>query len=128
MISTVTGGEVSTMESLIAELHAIASEATAELEDAESDRKRAIEDLQRIENMHASLQAQDLDATTLSGVEGLRESSTLRQRAAEQRAQAADARLAQAQNLVKGVQDRHGLMAEAHANTAHPAHKAFYAS
>jgi hypothetical protein len=126
MTSTVTGGETSTMDALIAELQNIATEATAELEDAQADRQRAIDAERRVELMVASLRAVDVDATTLGEVGAIGEAETLRRQAAEQRAQAAEARLIQAQTAVKGVQARHNLMREAHAVTPDPAKREFY--
>ena len=126
-ITTMTGGEVLNMQQLIAELEGIGKEAAADLEDAQADRQRAVEDANRIDNMVASLQAMDLDRQTLAEVGALLETAASRRSAAEQRAHAAEARHAQAQTALKGVQDRHGLMAEAHANTPHAAEKAFYA-
>jgi hypothetical protein len=126
-ITTMTGGEVLNMQQLIAELEGIGKEAAADLEDAQADRQRAVEDANRIDNMVASLQAMDLDRQTLAEVGALADTAGQRRQVAEQRAAAADARHAQAQTALKGVQDRHGLMAEAHANTPHAAEKAFYA-
>lgn len=126
-IVTNTGGEVLNMQQLVTELEGISKEATADLEDAEADRQRAVEDLSRIEVMVASLKTLDLDSQTLSEVGALTETASSRRSAAEQRAQAAEARQSQAQTALKGVQDRHSLMAEAHANTPHAAEKAFYA-
>jgi hypothetical protein len=126
-ITTMTGGEVLNMQQLIAELEGIGKEAAADLEDAQADRQRAVEDANRIDNMVASLQAMDLDRQTLAEVGALADTAGQRRQAAEHRAAAAEARHAQAQTALKGVQDRHGLMAEAHANTPHAAEKAFYA-
>jgi hypothetical protein len=126
-ITTMTGGEVLNMQQLIAELEGIGKEAAADLEDAQADRQRAVEDANRIDNMVASLQAMDLDRQTLAEVGALADTAGQRREAAEQRAAAAEARHAQAQTALNGVQDRHGLMAEAHANTPHAAERAFYA-
>jgi hypothetical protein len=125
-ISTVSGGEVLNMHQLIAELHGIIRESAADLEDAHAERQRAAEDASRVDAMVASLRALDLDHQTLSEIGALADSAGHRRAAAEQRAAAAEALLAQAQAALRGVQTRHGLMAEAHATTPHPAEKAFY--
>lgn len=125
-ISTVTGGEVLTMQQLVAELQGIIEEAAADLEDAEAEQQRAVEDAARVEAMVASLSELELDPQTLSEIGALADSSEQRRSASEQRAAAAEVRLAQAQAALQGVQSRHGLMAEAHAATPHPAQKAFY--
>jgi hypothetical protein len=127
-IVTSTGGEVHTMQQLTAELKGIIEEAGADLEDAQADRKRAQEDASRIEVMVASLQALDLDRQTLGEVSALADTASQRKAASEQRAAAAEARHAQAQTALKGVQDRHSVMAEAHAATPHAANKEFYAN
>jgi hypothetical protein len=127
-ITSSTGGEVMTMDQLLRELNDIARDAATDLEDAQADRKRASDDSARIENMVASLTALDLDQQTLAEVGSLADSAGQRQQASDLRASAADARLAQAEAALKGVQARHSLMQEAHANTPHPAEKAFYAS
>src|SRR6266511_2494512 len=74
-ITTMTGGEVLNMQQLIAELEGIGKEATADLEDAQADRQRAVEDANRIDNMVASLQAMDLDRQTLAEVGALLETA-----------------------------------------------------
>ena len=125
-ISTVTGGEVLNMQQLVAELEGIINEAAADLEDAQAEQQRAAEDAGRVEAMVASLSALGLDSQTLSEVGALAETAAQRRAASQQRAAAAEARLAQAQAALQGVQSRHGLMAEAHAATPHPAQKAFY--
>jgi ribosomal protein L12E/L44/L45/RPP1/RPP2 len=125
-IHTTTGGEVLTMEQLIAELGTIIDEAAADLEDAQGDAQRAKEDAVRIDTMVASLRSMDLDEQTLSEVGALAEPAEARQHAAEQRAAAAEARHTQATAARDGVQSRHQLMAEAHAATPHAADKQFY--
>lgn len=127
-ISTVTGGEVLNLQQLVAELEGIITEAAADLEDAQAEQQRAVEDAGRVEAMVASLSALELDPQTLSEIGALADSSAQRRSASAQRAAAAEARLAQAQTALHGVQGRHGLMAEAHAATPHPAQKAFYQS
>ena len=125
-ISTISGGEVLNMQQLVAELDGIRKEAAADLEDAQAERQRAAEDASRVDAMVASLRALDVDHQTLSEIGALADSAGQRRSAAEQRAAAAEALLAQAQAALQGVQARHGLMAEAHAATPHPAEKAFY--
>jgi hypothetical protein len=125
-ITTTTGGEVLTMDQLLAELGTIIEEAAADLEDAQADAQRATEDAQRVETMVASLRSMDLDEQTLGEVGALGDSATARQAAADQRAAAAEARHAQATAARDGVQARHQLMAEAHAATPHAADKQFY--
>jgi len=125
-ISTISGGEVLNMQQLVAELDGIRKEAAADLEDAHAEQQRAAEDASRVDAMVASLRALDVDHQTLSEIGALADSAGQRRSAAEQRAAAAEALLAQAQAALQGVQARHGLMAEAHAATPHPAEKAFY--
>jgi len=125
-ISTLTGGEVTTMSGLVAELGTIIEEASADLEDAQGDAQRAREDMQRIDVMVGSLRSMDLDGQTLSEVGALAEPAAARQAAAEQRAAAAEARHSQAVTARDGVQRRHQVMAEAHAATPHAADKEFY--
>jgi ribosomal protein L12E/L44/L45/RPP1/RPP2 len=125
-IHTTTGGEVLTMEQLVAELGTIIDEAAADLEDAQGDAQRAQEDAQRIDTMVASLRSMDLDDQTLADVGTLAEPAASRQQAAEQRAAAAEARHTQATAARDGVRSRHQLMAEAHAATPHAADKHFY--
>lgn len=120
------GGEVHTLQQLVAELTRIIEEAGADLEDAQADRKRAQEDAASIEVTVASLQEMDLDQETLAEVGGLAEPVQQRCAAADQRATAAEAWQAQAQTALQGVQARHQLMAEAHAATPHAAEKRFY--
>ncbi len=127
-IATVTGGEVYTLDQLIAELDKIAEEAAAEMEDASGDAQRAKEDASRVELMVASLESLDLDRDTIAEVSALGDSSAAKQAAAEQRLGAAEIRHAQALTAVKGVRSRHSLMAEAHAATPHAADKSFYAA
>lgn len=126
-IQTRTGGEVLTMDQLIAELDAITAEAASDLEDAQADAKRATEDAQRIDVMIGSLRSMDLDPQTIGEVSSLQDSASARQAAADQRAAAADARHAQAMAAKQGVQARHQVMREAHAATPHAADKQFYA-
>src|SRR5439155_894833 len=64
-IDTATGGDVQTMEQLIAELETIGKEAAAELEDAQADAQRAREDAARVDTMVASLAQLDLDQDSL---------------------------------------------------------------
>lgn len=125
-VSTLTGGEVTTMAGLVAELGTIIEEASADLEDAQGDAQRAKEDMQRIDVMVASLRSMDLDRQTLAEVGGLAEPAFARQAAAEQRAAAAEARHSQAITARDGVNSRHQVMAEAHAATPHAADKEFY--
>jgi len=125
-IDTTTGGEVLTMDQLLAELGTIINEAAADLEDAQADAQRATEDAQRVELMVASLRSMDLDEQTLTEVGALGDSAAARQAAADQRAAAAESRHAQASAARDGVQARHQVMAEAHAATPHAADKSFY--
>ncbi len=127
MPATITTGEVHTMAQLIAELEAIASEALAELEDAQADANRATELAGHLEVAHASLTALDLDADTLAAVGALSDAVDARRAAAEARAAAAELAASQATDTAEGVRARHQLMAEAHAATPHAADKAFYA-
>ena len=96
-IQTVTGGEVTSPEQLVAELQAIVAEATADLEDARGDSQRADEDAARIEKMTESITAFKLPAEDISLVQGLLEPAMSRKAAAEQRAAAAEKRAEQAQ-------------------------------
>lgn len=153
-IDTATGGEVTTMEQLLAELRTIATEATAQMEDARNDEARAVdeiedasadarrasEDAKRVEVMVASLTALDLDKQSLGEIGALAETAAVmktaadaraeaaaaRRTAAHKRAEAAEARHAQATAALNGVQQRHSLLAEAHAAAPHAANKDFY--
>jgi hypothetical protein len=125
-VMTATGGEVVTMQQLIAELEGIKKEAAADLEDAQADRERAKEDANRIETMVASLRSVDMDTATVGEVGALADTAGQRLAAAEQRAAAADQRAAQADAALSGVQARHQLLAEAHASAPHAADKSFY--
>ena len=125
-IMTNTGGEVHTLEQLVSELEGIAKEAAADLDDAHAHRARAHEDGARFETMAASLHEHDLDQQTLGEISALMEPAAQRKSAADDRASAAEQMLARAQTALRGVQDRHSLMAEAHAATPHAAKKEFY--
>jgi hypothetical protein len=125
-IATVTGGETLTFESLIAELKTIAEEATADMEDAQGDAARAKEDQSRVQTMLASLASMDLDEQSLGEISALGEDSNARAAAAEARLKASESRAAHAVAASKGVQERHALMQQAHDETPHAAHNAFY--
>lgn len=125
-IDTATGGDVQTLEQLIAELETIGKEAAAELEDAQGDAQRAREDSARVEAMVASLAQLDLDKDSLNEISALAEDSASRLSAAEARQNAAESRAAHAQQAIDGVRSRHQLMQEAHDATPHAADKRFY--
>lgn len=119
-------GEVLNLQQLLTELGAIAAGASDDLDDAQADLARAVADSRRVEAMTASLRALDVDQQTLSDVGALADTAILRQSAAQRRADAAEARAAQARLALHGVQSRHQLMAEAYAATPHAAARAFY--
>jgi hypothetical protein len=125
-IVTATGGEILTMDQLMAELTAIITEAAADLDDAQADAKRASEDQNRVDHMVASLRSLDLDDQTLVEVGALAETAAMRRKAAEDRSAAAEARVGQAETALKGVQARHSQMREAVAATPHAAETSFY--
>jgi hypothetical protein len=96
-IQTVTGGEVTSPEQLVAELQAIVDEAAADLEDARGDAARADEDAARIEKMTQSITYFELLPEDIATVQALVEPAMSRKSAAEQRAAAAEKRSSQAQ-------------------------------
>lgn len=125
-IDTATGGDVQTMEQLIAELETIGKEAAAELEDAQGDAQRAKEDAARIDTMVASLSRLNLDSDSLAELSALSDDAASRLSAAEARANSAESRAAHAQQAIEGVRARHQLMQEAHDATPHAANREFY--
>jgi hypothetical protein len=125
-IDTATGGDVQTMEQLLAELETIGKEAAAELEDAQGDAQRAKEDSTRIETMVASLAQLKLDEDSLNEIRALSEDAASRLAAAQGRQNAAESRAAHAKAAIDGVRSRHQLMQEAHDATPHAADRSFY--
>jgi hypothetical protein len=126
-IATVNGGEVLTLDGLIAELEAVQKEAAGDLEDAAGDADRAREDAQRVERMVASLSALELDQQTLAEVGALAEDAAARRAAAEARQAAEERRAAHAKLALDGVKHRHALMQEAVDSTPNGgAQKGFY--
>jgi hypothetical protein len=97
-IKTATGGEITSPETLLAEVTAIRDEALAEREDAAGDAVRADEDLARIELMVASLLSQKINFSSedTAKVSVMKDSAAARKAAAVARSAAADLRYAQA--------------------------------
>jgi hypothetical protein len=119
-IETVTGGEVYTLDQLVAELQAIQVEATAELEDAQGDRARAaaeLDDAQRDakraqdeishgDNVIAQMQDKELDNDSLGELASLQGTNTARVDLAKRRVNLADQRLALAARRVEAADRR----------------------
>lgn len=96
-VATVTGGEVTSPETLKAELDTIVAESAAELEDAAGDAQRAREDMARIEVLVGSLTNLRLTSQDVALVQALLEPAQQREAAATARAAAAEHRLSAAQ-------------------------------
>jgi hypothetical protein len=118
--------EILNYEHCLAWLKKLMTESATEIDDAHAARARAAQDADQVELAWASLKSVDMDPETLSQVSALAEPFNQRKKAAEDRAAAAEQLHALAEATHRGVQARHNLMAEAHANTPHPADKQFY--
>jgi len=103
-IDTVTGGEVTDLESLKAELDAIMRESAAELDDATADAARADEEAGRIERMVSTLGGLQLPEQALAPIRGMADATQQRKTAATARAAAAEARSTQAVAALEAIQ------------------------
>jgi hypothetical protein len=105
-IKTATGGNITSPQSLLAEIEAIEQEAVAELEDAKGDAARADEDLARIDRMVASLATLKYRKEDVAVIAALKEDAVARKAAAEARVVAANRRLAKCRTA-KDVAAKH---------------------
>lgn len=96
-IETKTNGEVRTREQLEAELKATVQEATDEFEAANADMQAMDEEVQRVDNMAASLAEFEIDTATRAAVMGIVNPTHAQKAAHEQRLHAAEAKRAAAQ-------------------------------
>lgn len=112
-IKTATGGEITTPETLLAEVQAIRDEALAEREDAAGETARAEEDLARIDRMVASLSRIRMRQEDIGKITVMRDSADARRFAATSRAAAADLRVAQANSAVDIAAQHLQLMGQA---------------
>jgi hypothetical protein len=112
-IKTATGGEITTPETLLAEVQAIRDEALAEREDAIGDAARADEDLARIDRMVASLGQIRMRQEDIAKITVMRDSAAARKAAAGARAAAADLRVAQSNSAVDTAAQHIQLMGQA---------------
>lgn len=99
-IETATGGEVTSPETLHAELTSVVREASADMDDASGDEQRAKEDLARIENITGSVARLMLPQRDIGMVVRLKDPAQRRLAAAQARKAAASERLAQAQGAL----------------------------
>lgn len=102
-ISTVTGGEVSNLETARAEAEAIRTEAIAALEDAQADAQRAKEDAARVETFASSVAQLGFGARLVQPAGAMSESAAEAKEAASKRAGAAEMRIAQADAFLKEI-------------------------
>jgi hypothetical protein len=126
-IATATGGEILSYPQLLAELDAIVAEAHAEMEDRQAAKKRAQDDIARIDLMLASLGRLELDRESLAKIQAIAETNDLKMQLANQAADNAEHRHALAAGAKATVVGKHQMLQEAHmAAGRDAAQKQFY--
>lgn len=102
-IATVTNGEVLTEEQLKAEMQARIAEATAELDDAQGDLRRAEEEIACTENISVSLNEAKIDPDIVKAVGGFADTNSDRTRLAKERVAAAEQRKSAAEGVLTAL-------------------------
>lgn len=99
-IATHTGGEVLTREQFEGEMKGVIDEATSELEDAQGDAKRAVEDTNRVEMISSCMASLSIDPGTVASVRVLSDTNSARIENARARVAAAEQRKAAAEKAL----------------------------
>lgn len=103
-IATTTGGEVTSVETALAELQQIRAEAAANLEDAQADAARAGEDAKRVELFAASMAKLEFGAEIIAESQAMQDTAAQAAHAASIRKGSAEQRLGQVTKLIPLMQ------------------------
>lgn len=114
-------GEVTGYEGVLATTEEYKQRAQQERDQAAAQRAEAAAMRQAAENLVDGMSAHEVDAETVAEAAELQEAADAAEASATAREQAADRLFAAAETLARGLQQRHGGLAEAHKSAPVPA-------